>query len=106
MAHPDTRFVGLAHDRGLPKDSYERIFSNQEINLSGIDFLLLLSVNHSINIGNASDSLTIITPAENTLKKVPFTPKSLSLSLNWQYQHDENKPAYVLYKVVQRSEDS
>ena len=106
MAHPDTRFVGLAHDRGLPKDSYERIFSNQEINLSGIDFLLLLSVEHSINNGNASDSLTIINSAENTLKKVPITPKSHTLSLNWQYQHDENKPAYVLYKVVQRSQDS
>ena len=106
MAHPDTRFVGLAHDRGLPEDSYERIFSNQEINLSGIDFLLLLSVEHSINIGNASDSLTIITPTENTLKKVPFTPKSHTLSLNWQYQHDESKPAYVLYEVVKKREDS
>lgn len=106
MAHPDTRFVGLAHDRGLPKDSYERIFSNHEINLSGIDFLLLLSVEHSINNGNSSNSLSIITPAENTLKKVPLTPKSHTLSLNWQYQHDESKPAYVLYKVVQRSEDS
>ena len=106
MAHPDTRFVGLAHDRGLPKDSYERIFSNHEINLSGIDFLLLLSVEHSINNGNSSNSLSIITPVENTLKKVPLTPKSHTLSLNWQYQHDESKPAYVLYKVVQRSKDS
>ena len=105
-AHPDARFVGLAHDRRLPKDSYERIFSNQELNLSGIDFLLLLSVDHSIDSDSDSNSLSIFTPVENTLKKIPITPKNYSLSLNWLYQHDESKRAYVLYRVVQKTDDS
>ena len=106
MAHPDARFVGLAHNRRLPQDSYERIFSNQELNLSGIDFLLLLSVDHSIDSSSASNSLSIFTPAENTLKKILITPKNYTLSLNWRHQPDESKPAYVLYRVVKKIDDS
>ena len=106
MAHPDARFVGLAHNRRLPQDSYERIFSNQELNLSGIDFLLLLSVDHSIDSSSASNSLSIFTPAENTLKKILITPKNYTLSLNWRHQPDESKPTYVLYRVVKKIDDS
>ena len=105
MAHPDARFVGLAHDRGLPKESYERIFSNQELNLSGIDFLLLLSVDHSIDRGSDSNYLSISTPIENTQKKILITPNNYSLSVCWQYQHDERTPGYVLYSVVNKNDN-
>ena len=98
--HSETKFIGIAHDRGLSKEKYERIFSNDELNLEGIDFLLLLSIEHSI-IKNAQDTIvSIFNHSERTEKKVAVNPPNLSLALHWECKPFENRPSYNLYRVI------
>lgn len=100
MAHPDARFVGLAHDRGLPKEKYERIFSNDSLKVVGVDYLLMLRVEHQTHVDGNRSMLRIHTPVENTVKTVPVMPEGHTLSERWRHKPDETGPSFVLYEII------
>lgn len=96
--HPSTKFVGLSHDRGLPKERYERIFSNDKLKVKEVDFLLTLNVAHKIIEEHDCSKFRIFTPIENTVKEVPILPLNHSLQEYWHFKPNESCN-YVLYKI-------
>jgi hypothetical protein len=103
MAHRDARFIGIAHDAGLPPEQYERIFSNDELKVANLDYVLFLRVEHEFIIGKAT-ALRIDTPGEETTKTIPILPAGRSLGEVWHYFPDgPGKPSFRLYEVKESS---
>ena len=59
-AHPETQFFGLAHDRCLMPSQYERILSNEKIDLNEMDYLLMLSVEHESYVEGGNSMLEFL----------------------------------------------
>ena len=98
-AHPETQFFGLAHDRCLMPSQYERILSNEKIDLNEMDYLLMLSVEHESYVEGGNSMLRVFTRAENTVKEVPILPNGVTIKKHWQHTFAPNKEPYALYEV-------